>query len=130
MALDNYIETKDARLLWTSEEDEILKKGGPELELLRKYRGNQVETRRKYLGLAWSSFIINLLLFTLKKFNKIILSNSSFNFLIFEDMLYFILITINLSKKYFIYLSLNMKDNYCEDEKTNDKSYQNWKESV
>lgn len=52
MALDNYIETKDARLLWTSEEDEILKKGGPELELLRKYRGNQVETRRKYLGLA------------------------------------------------------------------------------
>lgn len=29
VALDNYIETKDARLLWTAEEDEILKKGGP-----------------------------------------------------------------------------------------------------
>jgi hypothetical protein len=28
VALDNYIETKDARLLWTPEEDEILKKGG------------------------------------------------------------------------------------------------------
>lgn len=27
--LDNYIETKDARMLWTSEEDEILRKGGP-----------------------------------------------------------------------------------------------------
>ena len=27
--LDNYIETKDARMLWTPEEDEILKKGGP-----------------------------------------------------------------------------------------------------
>ena len=29
--LDNYIETKDARMLWTTEEDEILRKGGPEL---------------------------------------------------------------------------------------------------
>lgn len=27
--LDHYIETKDARMLWTSEEDDILKKGGP-----------------------------------------------------------------------------------------------------
>ena len=27
--LDNYIETKDARMLWTPEEDEILRKGGP-----------------------------------------------------------------------------------------------------
>ena len=27
--LDNYIETKDARMLWTEEEDEILRKGGP-----------------------------------------------------------------------------------------------------
>lgn len=42
VALDNYIETKDARLLWTSEEDEILKKGGAELEILRRYRGNDV----------------------------------------------------------------------------------------
>lgn len=31
VALDNYIETRDARLLWTTEEDQILAKGGPEL---------------------------------------------------------------------------------------------------
>jgi hypothetical protein len=29
--LDRYIETKDARMLWTPEEDDILRKGGPEL---------------------------------------------------------------------------------------------------
>lgn len=52
VALDNYIETKDARLLWTAEEDEILKKGGPELEILRRYRGNDVDVRKKYLGIA------------------------------------------------------------------------------
>ena len=52
VALDNYIETKDARLLWSPEEDEILKRGGPELEILRRYRGADVEIRRKYLGLA------------------------------------------------------------------------------
>ena len=52
VALDNYIETKDARLLWTPEEDEILKKAGPELEILKRYRGGDVETRRKYLNLA------------------------------------------------------------------------------
>lgn len=28
VALDNYIETKDERLLWSSEEDDILRKGG------------------------------------------------------------------------------------------------------
>ena len=50
--LDNYIETKDARLLWTAEEDEILRRGGPELDILRKYRGNTVEVRKKYLGLS------------------------------------------------------------------------------
>jgi hypothetical protein len=50
--LDNYIETKDARMLWTPEEDEILRKGGNELDLLKRYRGNEgVEIRRKYLGL-------------------------------------------------------------------------------
>ena len=49
--LDTYIETKDPRILWTPEEDEILTKGGAELELLRKYRGDGVEKRRKYLGL-------------------------------------------------------------------------------
>lgn len=49
--LDNYIETKDARMLWTPEEDDILRKGGPELEILRRYRGSGVEVRKKYLGL-------------------------------------------------------------------------------
>ena len=49
--LDRYIETKDARMLWTPEEDEILRKGGPELEILRRYRGAKVEVRRKYLGI-------------------------------------------------------------------------------
>ena len=52
VALDNYIETKDARLLWTPEEDEILKKGGPELEILKRYRGTDVDVRKKYLGIA------------------------------------------------------------------------------
>lgn len=51
VALDNYIETKDARMLWTEEEDEVLRKGGPELEILKRYRGAGVEARRKYLGL-------------------------------------------------------------------------------
>lgn len=52
VALDHYIETKDARLLWTPEEDELLKRGGPELEILRRYRGvADVDTRKKYLGL-------------------------------------------------------------------------------
>ena len=31
VALDNYIETKDERMLWTFEEDEILRKGGNEV---------------------------------------------------------------------------------------------------
>lgn len=31
VALDNYIETKDDRLLWSFEEDEILRKGGAEV---------------------------------------------------------------------------------------------------
>lgn len=51
VALDSYIETKDARMLWTAEEDEVLRKGGPELEVLKRYRGSALETRRKYLGL-------------------------------------------------------------------------------
>ena len=51
MELDNYIETKDARMLWTEEEDDILKKGGAELEILKRYKGSGVETRKKYLGL-------------------------------------------------------------------------------
>ena len=38
-------------MLWTEEEDEILKKGGAELQILKRYRGNAVETRKKYLGL-------------------------------------------------------------------------------
>lgn len=31
VALDTYIETKDDRLLWSFEEDEILRKGGAEV---------------------------------------------------------------------------------------------------
>jgi hypothetical protein len=31
VALDNYIETKDERMLWSFEEDEILRKGGNEV---------------------------------------------------------------------------------------------------
>ena len=50
--LDQYIETKDARMLWTSEEDDILKGNGPEVEILRKYKGKGLELRRKYLGLS------------------------------------------------------------------------------
>lgn len=50
--LDNYIESKDVRLLWSGEEDEALRKGvATEVEMLRKYRGSAVDSRRKYLGL-------------------------------------------------------------------------------
>jgi len=49
--LDNFIETKDSKLLWSQEEDEILRKGGVEVELLRKYRGASVDARKKYLGI-------------------------------------------------------------------------------
>ena len=49
--LDKYVETKDARLLWTAAEDEILKSKGPELDILKRYRGPAVETRKKYLGI-------------------------------------------------------------------------------
>lgn len=51
--LDNYIETKDPRILWTQEEDEILKKNNSaELEVLKRYRGaHTIETRKRYLGL-------------------------------------------------------------------------------
>ncbi len=51
VALDSYIETKDDRLLWSFEEEEILRKGGAEVEILRKYRGNGIEIRKKYLGI-------------------------------------------------------------------------------
>mgnify|MGYP006928818974 FL=1 len=54
VALDNYIETKDDRLLGSFEEDEVLRKGGSEIEVLRKYRGNGIEIRKKYLGINWS----------------------------------------------------------------------------
>ena len=50
LQLDNYIETKDSKLLWSQEEDDILRKGGVEVELLRKYRGAAVDARKKYLG--------------------------------------------------------------------------------
>ena len=49
--LDKYVETKDARLLWTAAEDEILRKKGPELEILKRYRGSAIESRKKYLGI-------------------------------------------------------------------------------
>jgi hypothetical protein len=29
-------------MLWTEEEDEMLRKGGPELEILKRYRGSGV----------------------------------------------------------------------------------------
>lgn len=51
LQLDNYIETKDSKLLWSQEEDEILRKGGVEVELLRKYRGSAVDARKKYLNI-------------------------------------------------------------------------------
>jgi hypothetical protein len=50
--LDNFVESKDSKLLWSAEEDEILRKGGVEVELLRKYRGPAVDARRKYLGIS------------------------------------------------------------------------------
>lgn len=49
--LDNFIESKDPKLLWSPEEDDILRKGGVEVELLRKYRGAAVDARKKYLGI-------------------------------------------------------------------------------
>lgn len=49
--LDNFIESKDAKMLWSPEEDEILRKGGVEVDLLRKYRGAAVDARKKYLGI-------------------------------------------------------------------------------
>lgn len=55
LQLDNYIETKDSKLLWSQEEDEILRKGGVEVELLRKYRGTAVDARKKYLNINWSA---------------------------------------------------------------------------
>lgn len=49
--LDNFVESKDSKLLWSAEEDDILRKGGVEVELLRKYRGAAVDARKKYLGI-------------------------------------------------------------------------------
>jgi hypothetical protein len=49
--LDNYIETKDSHLLWSPAEDEILRKGGPEVDFLRKFRGSKVDARINYLNL-------------------------------------------------------------------------------
>lgn len=49
--LDNFIETKDSRLLWTPAEDDILRKGGPEVDFLRRFRGSRVDARMSYLNL-------------------------------------------------------------------------------
>jgi hypothetical protein len=51
LQLDNFIETKDSKILWSAEEDDILRKGGIEVDLLRKYRGAGVDARKKYLGI-------------------------------------------------------------------------------
>jgi len=51
LQLDNFIETKDTKILWSPEEDDILRKGGVEVDLLRKYRGVGVDARKKYLGI-------------------------------------------------------------------------------
>ena len=49
--LDAYIESKDSKLLWSADEDEILRRGGIEVELLKKYRGDTLDARKKYLGI-------------------------------------------------------------------------------
>lgn len=52
IALDKYVETRDARLLWSEEDDKILAKGGVELQVLKKYRGEkEIQKRRAYLGI-------------------------------------------------------------------------------
>ena len=52
LALDKYVETRDNRLLWSEDDDKILVKGGVELQVLKKYRGDkEIEKRREYLGL-------------------------------------------------------------------------------
>jgi|JI61114C2RNA_FD_contig_41_3942174_length_895_multi_7_in_0_out_0_1 hypothetical protein len=52
LALDKYVETRDNRLLWSDDDDKILVKGGVELQVLKKYRGEkEIEKRREYLGL-------------------------------------------------------------------------------
>lgn len=53
VTLDRYIETKDQRLLWSEEDDQVLLRGGVELQVLRRYRGDKdVEKRRAYLGIS------------------------------------------------------------------------------
>lgn len=51
--LDNFIQKQeDGKNLWTAEEDEILKRGGVEMDLLIKYKSeSSVNQRKKYLGL-------------------------------------------------------------------------------
>lgn len=38
-------------MLWTPEEDQILRKGGQDVKILRRYRGDAVTKRIAYLGL-------------------------------------------------------------------------------
>jgi len=53
VTLDKYIETRDHRLLWSDEDDKILLRGGAELQVLRKYRGDkEIDKRREYLGIS------------------------------------------------------------------------------
>lgn len=49
--LDRYIETKDQRILWTAEEDDLVRRGGADLAILKRYRGASVDLRKKYLGI-------------------------------------------------------------------------------
>ena len=50
-ALDRFIETRDERLLWTDQEDQLIKSGGSELEALKKYRTERdIQARKAYLG--------------------------------------------------------------------------------
>lgn len=52
IALDRYIETKDERLLWTDQEDQLIKGGGSELEALKRYRTEKdIHSRKSYLGI-------------------------------------------------------------------------------
>ena len=51
IALDKYIETRDERLLWSEEEDSLLKAGGASLEALKRYRTEKdIQTRKAYLS--------------------------------------------------------------------------------
>lgn len=50
IALDRFIETRDERLLWSEEEDALIKAGGASLEALKRYRAEkEIQARKAYL---------------------------------------------------------------------------------